>query len=205
MTDGFIWPFLSSIAAAAVVAAFAWSLRKRREHGGWYRLLTSKRRERKRKLAEQRELGEQIAREEPFTRTRMNIIQRAERLREMEMRPVGTYWHGEWRRERSEMTEALEEFFKLRATKPHCGDEVEVPSSEGRFIIRLWEAQIVRSGKRSFVSVYWSPSPFDGRFGVGDPRQHEIVFRRWLTDDQAEAIGLKLDARCAPDRVGSCA
>lgn len=197
MADGFIWPFLSGIAVAAVVGAFAWSLRKRQEHGGWRRLMTGKWRKRRRQRAERRKRDEQIAREVPFWSSQRNVIRHAARLRQMEMRPAGTYWHGEWRRERSEMTKALKEYLRLGTVEPHHGKRLLISNSEGHFIIYLWEAQIMRSGKRAFVSVYWSPYPLDGRSGVGDPSRDKLVFRRWLVDDQAEAIGLKLDARCA--------
>lgn len=197
MADEFIWTFLGTIAAVAVVGIFRWSLRKRQEHGGWRRLLTSKWRKRRRQRAEKRERDEQIAREEPFWGAERNVIRHAAKLREMEIRPVDTYWHGEWRRECSEMTEALKEYLRRGTAEPHSGKEVTIPNSEGHFIVNLREARVMRSGKRAFVSVYWSPYPFAGHSGVGDPRRHKLVFRRWLADDQAEAIGLKLDARCA--------
>lgn len=197
LITGIIIGVVSGIIVVALTGAFAWLRTKRKAHNGWYSLLTSKRRERKRKLTEKRKLDERIAHEAPYWNAQMNVIRHAERLREMEMRPVGTYWHGEWRRERSEITEALKEYLKLGTAEPHRGKELKIPNSEGHFIVTLWEARIVRSGKRAFVSVLWSPHPFDSRFWVGDPRRHKIVFRRWLTDDQAEAIGLKLDTRCA--------
>lgn len=199
MTDGFIWPFLSGIAVAAVIGVFAWSLRKRHEHGGWYLLLTSKWRERRRRLAEKRELDERIAREAPLWEAQQEFVAKASLLPSIISAPKGTYHHLEWKRRIADCRRAVCHYLRLGAGDLGAGGgrvrdiDKYVPYSGGTFNIFISKISHPQGGLNYEIVIRWSHYQVR-RFGDhGDPSDwRKILFFR-ISDSDAASMGISVD------------